>query len=180
MTGRGCASRALGARQRAAGPLGQCRRYRWCTGVDEGQARVNIYRFVAIAPCPRRHPPPDAVLLEKASAIKSPSRPRPWVPPWRRGDAQGCGRPRRCAHRRHQRQNGGALTQVLNSEAARPYSTSSGFLAVKSRSTTALRICTCFLPSTSTYRRIAVGGEADAVVARAEGCSLGLDGNFKS
>jgi hypothetical protein len=31
-------------------------------GVDEGQARV--HRFVVIAPCPRRHPQPDAVLLE--------------------------------------------------------------------------------------------------------------------
>ena len=31
-------------------------------GVDEGQARVN--RFVVIAPCPRRHPQPDAVLLK--------------------------------------------------------------------------------------------------------------------
>jgi hypothetical protein len=31
-------------------------------GVDEGQARVNV--FVAIAPCPRRHPQPDAMLLE--------------------------------------------------------------------------------------------------------------------
>jgi hypothetical protein len=30
--------------------------------VDEGQARVN--RFVVIAPCPRRHPQPDAVLLK--------------------------------------------------------------------------------------------------------------------
>jgi hypothetical protein len=32
-------------------------------GVDEGQARVN--RFVVIAPCPRRHPQPDAVLLSR-------------------------------------------------------------------------------------------------------------------
>jgi hypothetical protein len=31
-------------------------------GVDEGQARVN--RFAVIAPCPRRHPQPAAVLLE--------------------------------------------------------------------------------------------------------------------
>jgi hypothetical protein len=31
-------------------------------GADEGQARVN--RFVVIAPCPPRHPQPDAVLLE--------------------------------------------------------------------------------------------------------------------
>jgi hypothetical protein len=31
-------------------------------GVDEGQARVN--RFVVVAPCPRRHPQPDAVLLK--------------------------------------------------------------------------------------------------------------------
>jgi hypothetical protein len=30
--------------------------------VDEGQARVN--RFVVVAPCPRRHPQPDAVLLK--------------------------------------------------------------------------------------------------------------------
>jgi hypothetical protein len=30
--------------------------------VDEGQARVN--RSVVIAPCPRRHPQPDAVLLK--------------------------------------------------------------------------------------------------------------------
>jgi hypothetical protein len=31
-------------------------------GADEGQARVN--RSVVIVPCPRRHPHPDAVLLE--------------------------------------------------------------------------------------------------------------------
>jgi hypothetical protein len=31
-------------------------------GVDEGQARVNT--FVVIAPCPRRHPQPDVVLLK--------------------------------------------------------------------------------------------------------------------
>jgi hypothetical protein len=34
-------------------------------GVDEGQARVN--RFVVVAPCPRHHPQPDAVLVVKAS-----------------------------------------------------------------------------------------------------------------
>jgi hypothetical protein len=44
-------------------------------GVDEGQARVN--RFVVIAPCPRRHPQPDAVLLESHQTADLLSRPVP-------------------------------------------------------------------------------------------------------
>jgi hypothetical protein len=35
--------------------------------LDEGQARVN--RSVVIAPCPRRHPQPDAVLLESHRVV---------------------------------------------------------------------------------------------------------------
>jgi hypothetical protein len=48
-------------------------------GVDEGQARANRFADV-IAPCPRRHPQPDVVLLESRTCIRSPTAPPPRVP----------------------------------------------------------------------------------------------------
>jgi hypothetical protein len=58
-------------------------------GVDEGQAQARVNRFVVIAPCPRRHPQPDAVLLKSHCGFACcRARPaslrlsRPRVPPW--------------------------------------------------------------------------------------------------
>jgi hypothetical protein len=59
--------RARGARQRAAGPEALLDSGVGSAGVDEGQACVN--RFVVIAPCPRRHPQPGAVLLESHRGV---------------------------------------------------------------------------------------------------------------
>jgi hypothetical protein len=110
-------------------------------GVDEGQARVN--RCVVIVPCPRRHPQPDAVLLESHRGFLS----RP-VSVSARGGPQDCGSGR-CARRKYQRQ---WWRPRLGSAAAWPSvvdgctlgnTTSSSFLAAASRFTTAPHPAVC-------------------------------------